>query len=83
MLINRFACLLGSIDICKLICDVISIPILGAHTFLLNVFVELGEGLFFFMLKPQCVVNINSVSLAVSTNQMIDLLVTLETLDVR
>lgn len=83
MFINRFAGLLGSIDICKLICDVISIPILDYHTFLLNVFVELGEGLFLFMLKPQCVVNINSVSLAVSTNQIIDLLVTLETPYVR
>lgn len=58
------------------------------HMFLLVVFVELGGGLIVFcfflgLVKPGCVVNVNSVSDAFATNQKIDLFVTLETLDVR
>lgn len=50
-----------------------------------NAIVELGGGLMFFLslVRRRCAVNVNSVSEAFSTNQNVDLFVTLETLDVR
>lgn len=50
-----------------------------------NAIVEPGGRLMFFLslVKRSCAVNVNSVSEAFSTNQNVDLFVTLETLDVR
>lgn len=54
-------------------------------TLLLDVFLELVGGFMFFLtlVKHSCVVSVNSVSDAFSTNQKIDLFVTFVTLDVR
>lgn len=76
LLITCFALLLGYVQkaFAMRVCDVIAILILFSHVFLLAVFAELGGGLMFFfcfflsLVKRSCVVSVNSVSDAFSTN---------------
>lgn len=68
------------------ICDAISICMLFCHVFvgcICRACWRIYVFFFFTLVKHSCVVSVNSVSDAFSTNQKIDLFVTLVTLDVR